>query len=81
MTAQTETAQAPELGKARLRKEDARLVTGQTNWTDNIVLPGMLHMAFLRSPLRARPDHVGGRQRGEGTAGRDRRVLWRRLRR
>ncbi len=50
MTAQTETA-APELGKARLRKEDARLVTGQTNWTDNIVLPGMLHMAFVRSPM------------------------------
>src|SRR6202161_3964031 len=49
MTAQTET-QAPELGRARPRKEDARLVTGQTNWTDNIVLPGMLHMAFLRSP-------------------------------
>jgi aerobic carbon-monoxide dehydrogenase large subunit len=49
MTAETE-ARAPELGKARLRKEDARLVTGQTNWTDNITLPGMLHMAFLRSP-------------------------------
>jgi aerobic carbon-monoxide dehydrogenase large subunit len=49
MTAQTET-QAPELGRARPRKEDARLITGQTNWTDNIVLPGMLHMAFLRSP-------------------------------
>ncbi len=50
MTAQTEAPQAPELGKARLRKEDARLVTGQTNWTDNITLPGMMHMAFLRSP-------------------------------
>src|SRR5215831_10342677 len=50
MTAQTEAPQAPELGRARLRKEDARLVTGQTNWTDNIILPGMLHMAFLRSP-------------------------------
>jgi carbon-monoxide dehydrogenase large subunit len=50
MTAQTEAAQAPELGRARLRKEDARLITGQTNWTDNITLPGMLHMAFLRSP-------------------------------
>jgi len=50
MTAQTETPQAPELGTARPRKEDARLVTGQTNWTDNIVLPGLLHMAFLRSP-------------------------------
>jgi aerobic carbon-monoxide dehydrogenase large subunit len=49
MTAPT-VAHPAELGRARLRKEDARLVTGQTNWTDNIVLPGMLHMAFLRSP-------------------------------
>jgi aerobic carbon-monoxide dehydrogenase large subunit len=49
MTTTSEPA-APELGKARLRKEDARLVTGQTNWTDNITLPGMLHMAFVRSP-------------------------------
>jgi carbon-monoxide dehydrogenase large subunit len=47
----TDTQAAPELGKARLRKEDARLVTGQTNWTDNIVLPGMLHMCFVRSPF------------------------------
>jgi aerobic carbon-monoxide dehydrogenase large subunit len=49
MTAQTE-APVAELGQARLRKEDARLITGQTNWTDNIILPGMLQMAFLRSP-------------------------------
>jgi carbon-monoxide dehydrogenase large subunit len=50
MTADTQVHEA-ELGRARLRKEDARLVTGQTNWTDNIVLPGMLHMAFVRSPM------------------------------
>ena len=50
MTADTQAAQA-ELGRARPRKEDARLVTGQTNWTDNIVLPGMLQMAFARSPM------------------------------
>jgi aerobic carbon-monoxide dehydrogenase large subunit len=43
-------APAAELGRARLRKEDARLITGQTNWTDNIKLSGMLHLAFLRSP-------------------------------
>jgi len=43
-------AHSAELGRARLRKEDARLITGQTNWTDNIALPGLLHMAFLRSP-------------------------------
>jgi aerobic carbon-monoxide dehydrogenase large subunit len=43
-------APAAEIGKARVRKEDARLLTGQTNWTDNMVLPGMLHIAFARSP-------------------------------
>jgi carbon-monoxide dehydrogenase large subunit len=51
MTASTQDPPALELGRARARKEDARLITGQTNWTDNIVLPGMLHMAFLRSPF------------------------------
>ena len=40
-----------ELGRGRRRKEDAKLLTGQTNWTDNIVLPGLLHMAVLRSPM------------------------------
>jgi len=40
-----------EIGKARARKEDARLVTGQTNWTDNIQLPGLVHVAYLRSPM------------------------------
>src|SRR6204780_5317814 len=54
MTAQTDEAQAaatPEFGRARLRKEEERLITGQTNWTNNITLPGMLHIAFLRSPF------------------------------
>jgi aerobic carbon-monoxide dehydrogenase large subunit len=40
-----------EIGKARARKEDARLVTGQSNWTDNIKLPGMAHIVFMRSPM------------------------------
>jgi aerobic carbon-monoxide dehydrogenase large subunit len=43
-------APAAQIGQARLRKEDAKLITGQTNWTDNIKLPGMLHIAFVRSP-------------------------------
>src|SRR5580704_1949968 len=43
-------APAAQIGQPRLRKEDAKLITGQTNWTDNIKLNGMLHMAFLRSP-------------------------------
>jgi aerobic carbon-monoxide dehydrogenase large subunit len=46
----TATVAEPEIGRARLRKEDARLVTGRTRWTDNITLPGMLHLAVLRSP-------------------------------
>jgi carbon-monoxide dehydrogenase large subunit len=46
----TATAAQPEIGRARLRKEDARLVTGSTRWTGNVTLPGMLHMAILRSP-------------------------------
>jgi len=45
------TVAEPEVGRARLRKEDARLITGRTQWTDNIVLPGMLHLAILRSPV------------------------------
>jgi len=40
-----------EVGTARLRKEDHRLVTGRTRWTDNIQLPGMLHLAMVRCPL------------------------------
>jgi carbon-monoxide dehydrogenase large subunit len=40
-----------EFGRARRRKEDARLITGRTHWTDNISLPGMLHLAIVRSPL------------------------------
>ena len=40
-----------EVGKARVRKEDARLITGRTRWTDNIVLNGMLHIAMVRSPI------------------------------
>ena len=41
----------PEVGKSRRRKEDERLITGRTRWTDNITLPGMLHLAVLRSPF------------------------------
>jgi aerobic carbon-monoxide dehydrogenase large subunit len=40
-----------EIGRGRLRKEDQRLITGRTQWTDNIVLTGMLHVAVVRSPL------------------------------
>src|SRR3954466_9844244 len=45
------TTPTPEFGKSRTRKEDARLITGRTRWTDNITLPGMLHLALVRSPV------------------------------
>jgi carbon-monoxide dehydrogenase large subunit len=44
-------APAKEVGQARRRKEDAHLITGRTQWTDNMVLPGMLHLAVVRSPV------------------------------
>jgi carbon-monoxide dehydrogenase large subunit len=51
MTA-TQDAPAPqlEIGRDRRRKEDQRLITGRTRWTDNLTLPGMLHLAMVRSP-------------------------------
>jgi carbon-monoxide dehydrogenase large subunit len=42
---------AREIGQPRRRKEDAHLITGRTLWTDNLNLPGMLHIAILRSPM------------------------------
>lgn len=48
---------APGVGAARyigqrvLRKEDPRLLTGRGQFVDDIVLPGMLHVAFARSPI------------------------------
>jgi aerobic carbon-monoxide dehydrogenase large subunit len=41
---------AKEIGRDRRRKEDQRLITGRTRWTDNLSVPGMLHMAMVRSP-------------------------------
>jgi len=51
MTAVEESAPVREFGRARKRKEDARLITGRTRWTDNIIMPGMLHLAMVRSPV------------------------------
>ena len=51
VTEEPTTEAVPEIGRDRRRKEDQRLITGRTKWTDNIVLPGMLHMAMIRSPF------------------------------
>ncbi|MBA2695933.1 MAG: xanthine dehydrogenase family protein molybdopterin-binding subunit [Actinobacteria bacterium] len=51
---------SPEIGRARLRKEDQRLITGRTRFTDNIQLTGMLHLSMVRSPFaHARITSVG----------------------
>ncbi len=39
------------LGASRRRVEDNRFLRGKGNYVDDIVLPGMLHMEILRSPL------------------------------
>ena len=39
------------IGASRKRVEDNRFIRGKGNYTDDIVLPGMLHMEILRSPL------------------------------
>ena len=38
------------LGTSVKRREDPRLLTGQATFVDDIKLPGMLHLAVLRSP-------------------------------
>jgi len=43
--------QGKEIGSPRARKEDQRLITGRTKYTDNIQLAGMLHLAMVRSPF------------------------------
>ncbi|MDQ2750765.1 MAG: xanthine dehydrogenase family protein molybdopterin-binding subunit [Actinomycetota bacterium] len=50
MTAVTD-ARTAEIGQSRPRKEDQHLITGRTTWTDNMTLPGMVHLAILRSPM------------------------------
>src|SRR5437868_11779793 len=39
------------IGKRLPRKEDVRLLTGRGTFVDDVVLPGMLHVAFVRSPI------------------------------
>jgi len=39
------------IGHSVKRKEDDRLIRGRGNFIDDVKLPGMLHMAILRSPF------------------------------
>src|SRR5881394_2149406 len=40
----------PYIGRAMKRVEDPRLIRGIATYVDDIALPGMLHIAILRSP-------------------------------
>ena len=54
MTDTATTTTPPEIGgigHSLKRVEDARLIEGQGNFLDDMVLPGMLHMALVRSPV------------------------------
>jgi carbon-monoxide dehydrogenase large subunit len=67
--ATTETESTSYIGQAVGRKEDARLLTGQTQWVDNITLPGMVWMAVVRSPFahaRIRSVDVSKAKEAEG---------------
>jgi carbon-monoxide dehydrogenase large subunit len=49
--ATTEARVERGIGAPMLRKEDAELITGQGRFVDDIRLPGMLYLAFVRSPV------------------------------
>ncbi|MDT7642612.1 MAG: aerobic carbon-monoxide dehydrogenase large subunit, partial [Pseudonocardiales bacterium] len=50
VTEQTPAPTTTEVGRARTRKEDARLITGRSRYTDSITPHGTLHMHVVRSP-------------------------------
>ena len=39
------------IGHRRVRLEDPRLLSGEAQYTDDLDLPGALHLAVLRSPV------------------------------
>ncbi len=46
----TEAEEIRGIGHSVKRKEDDRFIRGKGTYVDDVVLPGMLHMAILRSP-------------------------------
>ena len=46
-----ETQEIRGLGHSVRRKEDDRFIRGKGTYIDDVKLPGMLHMAILRSPF------------------------------
>jgi carbon-monoxide dehydrogenase large subunit len=46
----SEQVKGPYIGRALKRVEDPRLIKGLATYTDDLRLPGLLHVCFLRSP-------------------------------
>ena len=46
----SETSQQPYVGRPLKRTEDPRLITGQGQYVDDLRLPGLTYLGFLRSP-------------------------------
>jgi aerobic carbon-monoxide dehydrogenase large subunit len=82
MTA-VETAPNRVIGTRLLRREDPALLTGEAKYTDDLVIPGALHLAVLRSPYahaRILAVDVSGALARPGVvaaySGRDLQALW-----
>ena len=70
--------EAQVLGERVPRNEDARLLTGRALFVDDLDLPGLAHVAFVRSP-HAHARLVGidvSRERGQGPARHADREAW-----
>src|SRR6516162_5453307 len=50
MTATMAEAPSTVIGTRVLRREDPALLTGEARYTDDLVIPGALYLAVLRSP-------------------------------
>ena len=52
------------IGTRMLRTEDPRLLTGEAKFTDDLDIPGALHLAVAAQPVRPRPHRRDRRSRG-----------------
>jgi aerobic carbon-monoxide dehydrogenase large subunit len=50
MTTTEAPPSTPYIGSRMLRREDPRLLTGEAKYTDDLEIPGALHLSILRSP-------------------------------
>jgi len=62
----------PHVGSRAKRPDDPRILTGRGRYVDDVVLPRMVHVAFVRSPhahARVTRVEVGRARRAPGVAG------------